>query len=87
MTVLWWHWLIFGFLLLGLELLFPSFSLIWFGVGAMVTGIILVFLPATPLWIQALAWVLIALSCIHLWRNYLRPQKDQKIRHRNIIRR
>lgn len=87
MIVAWWHWLALGFLLLGLELLFPSFPMIWFGLGAMVTGIILVLFHAIPVWIQAVVWILISLSFTYLWRNYLRPKKEQKFLHRNIVRR
>jgi inner membrane protein len=34
-----WAWLIFGVILLGLELLLPGFFLIWFGVAAAIVGI------------------------------------------------
>lgn len=34
-----WAWLIFGVLLLGLELLLPGFFLIWFGVAAAIVGV------------------------------------------------
>jgi hypothetical protein len=75
MVLVWWHWLVIGFLLLGLELLFPSFPMIWFGLGAMVTGIIVVLFPGSPAWLQAVVWILISLCFTHLWRNYLRPQR------------
>jgi hypothetical protein len=75
MVLVWWHWLVIGFLLLGLELLFPSFPMIWFGLGAMVTGIFLVLFPGSPAWLQAVVWILISLCFTHLWRNYLRPQR------------
>jgi len=87
MLMMWWHWLIIGFLLLGLELFFPSYPMIWFGLGAMATGIITVFFPDTSPLIQALAWILVSLCCTHLWRNYLRPRKEQKLRHPNIVQR
>lgn len=34
-----WAWLIFGVLLLGLELLLPGFFLLWFGVAAALVGV------------------------------------------------
>ena len=87
MIMMWWHWLLIGFLLLGLELLLPSFPMIWFGLGAMVTGFIPALFPGSPVWIQAVVWILISLFFTHLWRNYLRPKKEQKLQHRNIVRR
>jgi len=38
-TVGGWAWLIFGAVLLGLELLLPGFFLIWFGVAAAIVGV------------------------------------------------
>lgn len=87
MIMVWWHWLVIGFLLLGLELLFPSFPMIWFGLGAIVISIIPALFPGSPVWIQAVVWILISLCFTHLWRNYLRPKKEQKLQHRNIVRR
>jgi hypothetical protein len=34
-----WAWLIFGVILLGLELLLPGFFLIWFGIAAAIVGV------------------------------------------------
>ncbi|MFP3920327.1 MAG: NfeD family protein [Dichotomicrobium sp.] len=34
-----WAWLIFGVILLGLELLLPGFFLLWFGVAAAIVGV------------------------------------------------
>jgi len=39
MTIVWWHWLVLGFCLIGMELLVPSFTIIWFGLGAVVVGL------------------------------------------------
>lgn len=33
MTILWWHWLFFGLILISAELFIPSFTIIWFGPG------------------------------------------------------
>jgi hypothetical protein len=34
-----WAWLIFGVILLGLELLLPGFFLFWFGIAAAIVGV------------------------------------------------
>ncbi len=39
MQVEWWYWIIAGICLVGLELIVPSFTIIWFGLGALVVGI------------------------------------------------
>ena len=41
----WWHWEIAGIALVLLELALPSFFIIWFGLGAMLTGFVLLAMP------------------------------------------
>jgi hypothetical protein len=87
MIMVWWHWLLVGLLLLGLELLFPSFPMVWFGLGGLLTGIFVVILPGFHVLVQAAFWVAVSVSFTLLWRKYLRPNKEQKVSHRNILRR
>ena len=42
-----WGWLTFGLILMILELFVPGTFVIWFGFGAVTTGIVLAFLPLT----------------------------------------
>lgn len=45
-----WGWLVAGFILMMLEILLPGIFLIWFGVAAVVTGLIFIFLPLSLAW-------------------------------------
>lgn len=85
--MIWWYWLIIGVLLLGLELFFPSFPMIWFGLGGMLTAFIMLLIPTIPSLVQAAVWAALSMIFTILWRKYLRPAKEQKLRHRNIVRR
>ena len=38
MTLEWWHWVVFGFVLIIAELAVPQFVLVWFGLGALLVG-------------------------------------------------
>jgi len=58
MKIEWWYWLLAGFILIGLELVIPSFTIIWFGLGALLVGILVVLLPSLPDWLQVLLWAL-----------------------------
>ena len=40
-----WFWLILGLALLGLEVVVPGMILMWFGIGALITGALLAFFP------------------------------------------
>lgn len=61
----WWLWLLLGFVLLGLELSTPGgFYIFFFGVGAVVVGILSGIGLGGPAWLQ---WLLFgAISCISL---------------------
>ena len=87
MIMVWWHWLVIGLLLLGLELLFPSFPMVWFGLGGLLTGLVVIFLPGFPPLVQAAFWIVTSVLFTLLWRKYLKPKKEQKLLHRNIVRR
>ena len=53
----WWHWEIAGIALVLLELALPSFFIIWFGLGAMLTGFVLLAVPDLVLSRQIAAWI------------------------------
>ena len=87
MIMVWWHWLVIGLLLLGLELLFPSFPMVWFGLGGLLTGVVVILLPGFSSLVQAAFWIVVSVSFTLLWRKYLKPKQEQKLLHRNIVRR
>jgi membrane protein implicated in regulation of membrane protease activity len=81
MDLLWWHWMVLG-LLLGLaELAVPSFFIIWFGLGALLVGVILLLVPALGFIMQVLLWTLASVSMMVLWfkvfRNASRTRSGQ----------
>lgn len=77
MQIYWWYWIIGGFCLIGLELIVPSFTIIWFGLGALVVG------AFTALWSdfsvagQVALWSLASVSFTLLWFKYLKPKGDR----------
>ena len=38
--LLYWHWLVIGMLLVVAEIFIPSFTVLWFGLGALVVGFV-----------------------------------------------
>ena len=62
-----WNWLIFGLLLMGLEVLAPGVFLLWLGLAALLVGIISVF--ADWVWqVQVIAFAAFSLAAVPLWR-------------------
>jgi len=67
---LWW---ILALLLIGVEVLLPGYFMLWIGLGAAATGLLVLMLPL-PVIGQAIAFVVLAfLSCAAYWY-LLRPR-------------
>jgi inner membrane protein len=77
MQVEWWHWIVGGLMLIGLELVIPSFTIIWFGMGALAVGILKAIWPGFPLAGQFMLWSIFSIAFTVMWFKYLKPKKDQ----------
>lgn len=71
MEPLWWHWLVLGMVLVGIEMLTPTFFLLWFGLGALLTGLLV---AVTPLGLtaQLLIWAATSLVMTFAWLKYFK---------------
>jgi membrane protein implicated in regulation of membrane protease activity len=68
----WWHWVVLGLLLAGLELATPGgFFLLFFGVGALLVGLLAAIDLAGPLWVQWLLFSAISVGALLVFRNPL----------------
>ncbi len=75
---LYWHWIIFGFVLLLSEIFLTSFFVLWFGVAAIVIGGCLFFFPQFPLNWQIFIWGLLSTLLAIGWFKYLKPLSIDK---------
>jgi len=73
----WWYWIILGIALIGLELVVPSFTIIWFGLGALVVGMLKALWPAFPVAAQVLLWTVASICFTVMWFKYLKPKGDR----------
>ncbi len=73
-TVLWWHWMALGLLLVLAELVVPSFTIFWFGLGAALTGLVLLFFPGLSLTGQLALFALFSAICTLLWFRVIKPR-------------
>jgi len=66
-----WNWLIFGFILMALELLAPGVFMFWLGLAALLVGLLSFVIH--PVWqIQILMFALSAAAAVPLWRRLAR---------------
>jgi inner membrane protein len=70
----WWHWLALGLLLVGAELILPSFTIFWFGLGAGLTGLLLLLFPALTLTAQLALFAFFSVGCTIFWFRFLKPR-------------
>jgi hypothetical protein len=73
MQFLWWHWIVLGIVVVLLELAVPAFFLVWFGLGALIVGIVLLAVPGLSFAWQVLIWIACSLAFIWLWFKIFKP--------------
>lgn len=62
----WWHWIVGGIVLVLAELVIPSFFIVWFGLGALLTGLLALAFDLS-LTAQLATWTLASLAMVGLW--------------------
>jgi membrane protein implicated in regulation of membrane protease activity len=70
--MLWWHWLLLGFVLTALELATAGgFYIVFFGVAAIIVSILVLLDVSGPLWFQLLLFSALAVASLLFFRNPL----------------
>lgn len=72
--LLYWHWLVLGLVLVGLEIFISSFTVIWFGLGAILVGLLIWFVPTLAVSLQLLLWTLTSIGFAIGWFTFLKPK-------------
>ncbi|QSA96481.1 NfeD family protein [Methylococcus sp. EFPC2] len=83
--IVFWHWWAFGALLLILELLAPGMFFLWMAEAAGVTGLLLWMFPTLPLEYQVIAFSVMSIASIGVFRKYLKKHpivSDQPLLNR-----
>ncbi|MDQ8022519.1 MAG: NfeD family protein [Moraxellaceae bacterium] len=73
--MLWWHWIAAGFVLIVAELAIPAFFLVWLGIAALVTGVVLLAVPLGNV-AQILVWALLSAALVVAWIKVFRRRPD-----------
>jgi membrane protein implicated in regulation of membrane protease activity len=73
-----WNWLIFGFILMALELMAPGVFLFWLGLSALLVG--LVSFAVNPSWQpQLLMFAVFAAAAVPAWRYFANSDTSRSI--------
>ena len=65
-----WHWWIFAAILIILEVLLPTFYLLWTGIAAFIVGVIVWLIPSLAWEVQFVSFAILSVLSVVLWRNY-----------------
>jgi len=75
MTVLWWHWIVFGLILAVGEIVTPGgFFLLFFGSAAIIVGLLHAAGVAEPLWLQLALFSVLSVGSLVLFRGRLQAR-------------
>ncbi len=70
-SLLWWHWIIFGILLITFEIFIGTFFMLGLGVAAILVGVVDVIVPMS-LESELTLWIVLSLVSIFIWFKYLK---------------
>jgi membrane protein implicated in regulation of membrane protease activity len=73
LALLYWHWLVFGMILIMAEIFVPSFTIFWFGLAAIIVALILLLAPGLAVAWQLFVWALVSCLFALLWFKFVRP--------------
>ena len=73
-----WHWVIFGLLLMLSEIFLVSFFVLWFGASAVIIGGIVYLFPDLSLTWQIFLWTMLSSLLAWGWFKYLKPLSIDK---------
>ena len=83
-SLLWWHWVVGGLILIALEIMVPGVFLLWIGLGSLATGCIVVAFGIVSWEVQCLIFVPLAFSTLFMGRKFLikTPMGDSTLNQR-----
>lgn len=76
MHIEWWTWIVGGIVLILAELAVPSFFIVWFGLGALLVGLLALAFDLS-LTAQLATWTIASLSMVVLWFRVFKQSFDK----------
>jgi membrane protein implicated in regulation of membrane protease activity len=71
--IFYWYWLVFGMLLIIAEIFIPSFTVFWFGLGAIMVALIVWLVPEMAVSWQLFVWAIASILFTVLWFKFFKP--------------
>ena len=71
--ILYWHWLVFGMILVLAEIFIPSFTIFWFGLAALLMGLLSFIGVQLDLTWALFCWIVFSILFTVGWFKWIRP--------------
>lgn len=77
--IMYWHWLVVGIVLMGLEILDGSGHMIWFGISALLVGLVKYMVPELSWLPQIILFATFTCLSLIAWKTYKKnnPEEDK----------
>jgi membrane protein implicated in regulation of membrane protease activity len=72
--------LVFGMLLIIVEVFIPSFTIFWFGLGALLVAVLMLFISGIDFSWQLFTWAVASIGFTLLWFKFVRPMMTDRTR-------
>jgi membrane protein implicated in regulation of membrane protease activity len=73
-----WHWLVFGMVLIIAEIFVPSFTIFWFGLGGLLVAGLMLIVPDIGFSWQLFVWAIASCAFTFLWFKFIRPKMSDR---------
>ena len=73
-----WYWLVFAMILIMSELMIPSFTIIWFGLGAFLVAATMWAIPYLSLSLQLFLWAVASIFFTVLWFKVFKVRMEDR---------
>ena len=70
-TIVWWHWIVIGFILLILEMNTGTFVMLGFGLAAIIVGILDITMQTT-FTTELVIWIVLSIVSIWSWKKWMK---------------
>lgn len=74
-----WHWIVTGIGLIAVEIIAPSFFMLWLGISAVFVGTLMTFLDMS-FTVQLSIWLIDSIITVFVWFKYINPMIKNKTR-------
>lgn len=72
-----WYWLIAAVILIALEMLIPAVYMLAMGVGALLVGTVMFFIPTIPWLVQVIIFSVVSVVSVIVYKGYLKKNKTE----------